>query len=306
MEQLGGLIKTMPVSALLFLGSALSIAAVVPFNGFIGEWLTYQALFENIVAGGRGLDIVAMLSIATLAFAGALALATFVKAFGVSFLGLGRSEHSRNASEVPQIMNVGIGILVVLSLVVGVLPMTLIGLVDKTIVSMTGQSIIGGMTGGFFIGTYPVTIGANSISPLAGALLLLAVSGMTIFLLYITVGKTIERKYGTWDCGFDSLNSRMQYTSSGYSKSLSIILRFLVRPTRSLNQTGETVYHPKEMEYVMGTEPIFEKYLYEPLADFVKGISVKAKHRIQTGSIHAYLIYIFMTVIFLMLYNRLA
>lgn len=306
MEELGGLIKKMPATGVLFLGAALSISAVVPFNGFIGEWLAYQALFANISSGNISIDIISMLSIATLAFAGALALATFVKAYGISFLGLSRSEHSQNAKEVPTTMNAGIGILVGLCLLTGIFPMTIIGFADKTIESLVGVTITEKMTGNLFVSTYPVIIGSNSISPLAGLILLVLMAIITVVAVRLIGGKTIERKYLTWDCGFKPLNSRMQYTSGGYSKPLNIIFRFLFRPTRNLQQKGLNIYHPEEMEYIMTTEPIFEKYLYEPVIRFVRGLSSLAKQKIQTGSIHAYLIYIFVTVLVLMLYNRLS
>ncbi|MBK5261824.1 MAG: formate hydrogenlyase [Peptostreptococcaceae bacterium] len=305
MEELGGLAKKMPVSAVLFLGAALSISAVVPFNGFIGEWITYQALIKNIVIGDINVDLVTMLSIAVLAFAGALALATFVKAYGISFLGLPRTEHSEHAKEVPKAMNAGIGLLVGLCLVIGILPMTLIGIADKIVESIVGQSLIGDMSGKFFVATYPLTLGANSISPLAGVIVLAAVGLIAMMILKFYGGKTIERKYETWGCGYQSLNSRMQYTSGGYSKTLSIIFRFLFRPTRKLKQKGLYKYHPEEMEYVITMEPVFEKYLYEPLSRLIRGLSTLAKLKIQTGSIHAYLIYIFVAVLILMLYNRL-
>lgn len=306
MEDLGGLIKKMPISAVLFLGAALSISAVVPFNGFIGEWITYQALFSNIMNGNIILDIVSMLSIATLAFAGALALATFVKAYGITFLGRSRNEHSENAQEVPKSMNIGIGLLVGLCLLVGILPMTLISIVDKTISSMVGKSLVSKMTGNFFITVYPVTIGSNSISPLSGVIVLAIIAAMAFWVAKLVGGKTVERKFGTWDCGFEGLNSRMQYTSSGYSKPLNIVFRFLFRPTRKLMKEGNHRYHPEKMKYVVTTEPIFEKYMYEPILRMIKRISKYAKQKVQTGSIHAYLIYIFVMVLILMLYNKLA
>src|SRR5665648_12757 len=306
MEELGGLTKKMPVSSVLFLGAALSISAVVPFNGFIGEWIAYQALIRNIVIGDINVDLVTMLSIAVLAFAGALALATFVKAYGISFLGLPRTEHSEYAKEVPKTMNAGIGLLVGLCLVFGILPMTLIRIADKIVEGIVGQTLIGGMSGKFFIATYPVRMGASSISPLTGVLILAVIGLIAVVVLKLAGGKTVERKYETWGCGYQSLNSRMQYTSGGYSKNLSIIFRFLFRPTRKLKQKGLYKYHPEEMEYVITTEPVFEKYLYEPLSRLIRGLSTVAKLKIQTGSIHAYLIYLFLTVLILMLYNRLA
>ena len=113
-EELGGLIKKMPVTAFFMLCFSLAISGVVPFNGFISEWLTFQSLFANIVLGQAALNILSIISVAALGMTGALAVACFVKLFGITFLGLPRSEHASHAKEVPKSMNIGMGILAAL------------------------------------------------------------------------------------------------------------------------------------------------------------------------------------------------
>src|SRR5205085_9340345 len=44
LERLGGLIRRMPQTALLFVVGAAAISALPPLNGFASEWLTFQAL----------------------------------------------------------------------------------------------------------------------------------------------------------------------------------------------------------------------------------------------------------------------
>jgi len=68
---------------------------------------------------------------------------------------------------------------------------------------------------------------------------------------------------------------------------------------------GDDLYHPESIEYNVKTESALEKYVYLP---FIRGISMlaeKLKFMIQTGSVHAYLLYIFVAVLVLMLYNRM-
>jgi len=113
-----------------------------------------------------------------------------------------------------------------------------------------------------------------------------------------------HRLYNTWDCGFIRQNSRMQYTATGFSKPLAVVFRMLYKPARELKiEKGMTPYHPKSLQYSVETEPIFEKYLYWPLSRFITRISSGIRSRVQTGSIHAYLSYIFLTVIVLIVYN---
>lgn len=306
MEHLGGLIKKMPVTAVFMLGGALSISAVVPFNGFASEWLTLQSLFGSIVPGKAALNITVILSVAALALAGALAAACFVKLFGISFLGLGRTEHADHAKEVPAVMNIGMGILIALCLVFGLFPMMFLKLTNNLVMELAGQSVIGQLKGPFLIAGLPVQTTGNAISTfvlfVALAVLILA----ALLVIRLVGGKYIERKYGTWDCGFEALNSRMQYSATGFAKPVEIVFRILFRPSRELRVEGDHPYHPESIEYKVSTEPIFEKYIYAPVLQLVKVLSKRVKYAVQTGSVHMYLIYIFIAVLALLLYNRVA
>jgi hydrogenase-4 component E len=55
MEALGGLIKRMPWTAACFLLGSAAIAALPPLNGFVSEWLTFQALLQNVRVAEPGL-----------------------------------------------------------------------------------------------------------------------------------------------------------------------------------------------------------------------------------------------------------
>lgn len=306
MEHLGGLIKKMPVTAVFMLGGALSISAIVPFNGFASEWLTLQALFSCIVPDQAALNIIAILSAAALAIAGALAAACFVKLFGISFLGLGRTDHASLAKEVPMIMNIGMGLLIVPCLILGLFPMLFLKLIDNLLKELAGQSIIGQLNGTFLIANYPVQVSGNAISPFVIFVVLVVLILITLLVLRLVGGRYIERKCGTWDCGFESLNSRMQYSATGFAKPVEIVFRMLFRPSRELKVGGDHHYHPETMEYTTSMESVFEKYVYTPILRFIKNISKRIKFTVQTGSVHMYLIYIFITVLALMLYNRVA
>jgi formate hydrogenlyase subunit 3/multisubunit Na+/H+ antiporter MnhD subunit len=305
-EKLGGLIKKMPVTALLVLCFSLAICAIVPFNGFISEWLTYQALFANIIPGAAGINILSILSVAALALAGALAVACFVKLFGISFLGRPRSEAAQDAKEVPVTMNIGMGILALMCLAIGLFPVTFITGVDKVVSGLVGISILDKLQGGFIYAYYPLNISGNAISPLVILGVAIGIILIAILVIRIIGGKYIERIYGTWDCGFESLNSRMQYSATGFSKPLRIVLKILYRPSREIEiEEGTSSYFPTSIKYKVSTEQVFEKYFYGPLLRITKKFSRKVKFSVQTGSIHAYLVYIFIAVLILMLYNRL-
>ncbi len=302
-EKLGGLIKSMPFSAVFVLCFSLAISAIVPFNGFISEWLTYQSIFYYIVPGQAVINILFILAVAALGLAGALAAACFVKLFGISFLGLPRSECASDAKEVPFTMNMGIGILATLCLTVGVFPLFIIGLIDRATAGLVGFSIFNRLKGGFIFTWYSMELSGNRISPFEVLIILLALSLLVLAAIRILGGRYVERKYGTWDCGFEALNSRMQYTATGFSKPIKIVFRILFRPSRKTEIKGG-VYHPSSIEYVMDSESIFEKYLYLPALIRVKLFSRRTKFLVQTGNIQSYLIYIFITILGLLAYNK--
>src|SRR5881396_707543 len=106
MEALGGLIKRQPWTAACFLVGAVAIAGLPPLNGFVSEWLMFQALLQNVLLPQPSLNLVFALAIAGLALAAGLAVACFVKAFGITFLALPRSDAAAAAHEAPVTMRV--------------------------------------------------------------------------------------------------------------------------------------------------------------------------------------------------------
>ncbi len=302
-EKLGGLIRRMPVTALLMLCFSIAISALVPFNGFVSEWLTYQSLFAGIASGQAGLNMLSMLSVAALALSGALAAACFAKLFGISFLGRPRTAHAAEAREVPWTMGAGMGVLAALCLAAGLFPPAFIRMIDPVVTGLGGVSMADRLQGGLLFVFLPPETGGSRISPLSLLILLAAIVLMTLLVLRIAGGKYIRRKYGTWDCGYEALNARMQYTATGFSKPVKIVFRMLFRPSRELKTRGGSPYHPEWMGYSVASESLFEKRLYQPVARLVRRLSRKTKYSVQTGSIRRYLAYIFFALIALMIYN---
>ena len=91
MEHLGGLIHRMPQTAFVFLVGCAAISALPPLNGFVSEWLTFQAILLSPELPSWGLKFLVPAVGALLALSAALAAACFVKAFGITFLGRPRT-----------------------------------------------------------------------------------------------------------------------------------------------------------------------------------------------------------------------
>lgn len=302
MEKLGGLIKKMPYTAVFFLVGSLAISAIPPFNGFVSEWLTYQSMFLAIGTSSIVSTII-ILSAALLAMAGALAAYCFVKVYGISFLGMPRTEIASEAKEVPKAMLSSMGVLTLLCATAGIFPLIFVKLIDVVNSQLLGNSITGSISGVSSVLFYPVNISKASISPV----LIVVLSLVIILLLYVLISiagkKTKLRTYGTWDCGYIKLNSRMQYTATGFSKPIRIVLRTLFRPQRELQvEEGPSPYFFKSAKYVVSTQSVFEKYLYQPIVNKVLNFSRRTRLLIQTGSIHIYLIYIFIVIVAMFIY----
>ena len=293
----------MPVTALLILCFSLSISALVPFNGFVSEWLTYQSLFAGMIPWHAGINILSMLAVAALALSGALAVACFAKLFGISFLGKPRTELASTAKDVPITMKLAMGILALLCLAAGLFPLALVKTLGTVTAALGGVSLASQLEGGMLFAYLPLDAAGGSISPLSLLAILTGIIVLTLLVLRIVGGKYLARKYGTWDCGYEALNARMQYTATGFSKPLKIVFRILFRPTRELKTIGGTTYHPKKMVYTVGSESVIEKHLYQPLMRFVQNLSKRAKYAVQTGSVRRYLAYILFAVGAMLLYS---
>ena len=99
MERLGGLIHRMPRTAFAFLIGSAAISALPPFNGFVSEWLVFQAILLSPALPQWLLKFLVPAVGALLALSAALAAACFVKAFGITFLGRPRSPVAAEAGE---------------------------------------------------------------------------------------------------------------------------------------------------------------------------------------------------------------
>ena len=118
-EKLGGLIHAMPQTAFLVLGGCLAISALPPLNGFVSEWLVFQAVLMSPDLPQWGLKLLVPAVGAMLALGAALSAACFVRFYGVAFLGRPRSTAARGATETDIFSRATMAVLLLLCLVVG-------------------------------------------------------------------------------------------------------------------------------------------------------------------------------------------
>ncbi|NGZ61057.1 MAG: hypothetical protein CV081_11230 [Nitrospira sp. LK265] len=300
-EEYGGLLRRMPWTGICFLIGAVSISALPPTNGFVSEWLIFQSLFLSYQLPTAFLKLMLPIAAAILALTGVLALACFAKAFGISFLALPRSTHARHAEEVPAPMRVGMGILAVFCVVLGVAPMVILPLLDQVVAPLAGISIQGKVLAMDGWALAPVNVDFSSLSTPTLALLLMALALLGWGLAVTFGGHRRKRRYKTWGCGIN-LTPRMEYTATGFVQPIKRVFSTVYQPTVKLETEflDESRYFAKRRRFEFHIEPIFEKYLYDPLVAFFTTLADRLRV-IQAGSLHLYLTYIFVTLILLLL-----
>jgi hydrogenase-4 component B len=302
MEQMGGLIRRMPVTAAGFLVGAIAISGLPPLNGFVSEWLTYQALLAGFGSTASLTRLIFPIAGAMLALTAALAAACFVKAFGISFLALPRSQGAAQAGEAPLAMQAGMGILAAGCVAAGLGATWFLRVFDaitaQTIGVTAGSTLVTG--GGFVLAT-----GARSgtASTVGIAVLLVLLSGLPA-LFWFAPGRAGRRVTGpTWDCGLPGLTAANQYTATGFSKPIRMIFAALYRPRREIQAEYEiSPYYPTAIHFESEIEPAFEKRLYDPLQEWLLR-AFRRMRFLQAGSVHAYLAYIFVALILLLLFG---
>lgn len=304
MEQLGGLIKKMPWTAGCFLIGSMAISALPPFNGFVSEWMTFVSLLSGIQIERIGMRFFTPILASLLGLAGALVAMCFVKAMGITFLGLPRSFHASHAQEVPLSMKAAQAILSVSCLLFALLApwiIPLLGRITKEILNLEVALPSPGP-----LGLLTSTLALGGFSPWLIFIAFFMILMGLIFLTRLGLGKVTFRLGPSWDCGVPTLLPHMQYSATGYSKPIRRIFSFLYQPTRrvEIEDEGHEILRTAK-RFESRILPLFEEIFYRPILTLVLRFSRKAK-KIQTGHIQLYLSYIFVTLILLLVYVRMS
>ncbi len=281
LEQMGGLLRRMPWTGLFFLVGCISISALPPFNGFVSEWLTFQAALQAWQLDSGVLRTLIPVASAVLALTGALAAACFVKVYGVAFLGQARSRHVRHARQVPWGMRAGQGMLAGLCLLLGVLPSWMIGTIE-----VIPRQLFGGVlpqaTAHGWLWLTPVSPETASYSAPLVVVLLAAVAGLAVWVLRRSAVHRV-RRCDAWDCGFAPPTARMQYTATAFSQPIRRVFGLLFHVEESVVQQEDG-----SRRYRLSVGDRAWALLYAPLALAVESAARRVV-RLQSGSVRTYL-----------------
>ncbi len=309
MERLGGLARPMPSTSLLFLGGALAISALPPFNGFVGEWLLFQALFASFTTGSLATELTFTAAAGVLALASGLAAYAFVKAFGVSFLAHPRTlEAAAVKADAPGTMRGGMALLLGLCLLLGVAPFLLLGPLSAPVAGLVGAPALDYGSGGP-LGELPRP-GSQGGSLAIGVVALLLAGGILVAWVLRRAPSVVAARSGpTWDCGMDAPTARMEYTASGYAQPMMRLFAgfYRARPHTepASGASGRSGVLSRIGRYEMEVEYPLLGELFLPLSRGVERLGSRIS-RLQSGGIHTYLGYMVLTLVVLLILLRIA
>jgi hydrogenase-4 component B len=297
-EELGGLLHRMPWTGLFFLTGAMAISGLPLLNGFVSEWLTFQALLFGFASTPGLMRLNFPLAGAMLALTTALAAACFVRAFGISFLARPRTRVADEAHEAPAIMLVPQAFLAVLCLALGLFPGAVLGAIGGSVVSLPGIQL----QTSFARNPVSIVSGIPSFDYVVPALLGIAFAAALLVSWIVTTRQRFaSRRAPTWGCGGE-LTASTEYTATAFSKPVMMIFRGVYRPTREVEALAEvSPYFPHEVRYRARIEPTFERYVYGPIVRGVLKVAAGMKV-LQAGSLHAYLAYVLLLTVALLLW----
>jgi formate hydrogenlyase subunit 3/multisubunit Na+/H+ antiporter MnhD subunit len=218
MDRLGGLIHRMPATAFLFLMGCVAISALPPLNGFVSEWLTFQAILLSPDLPQWDLKTLVPAAGALLALSAALAAACFVKAYGVTFLGRPRSPVAAAAVETDRYSLAAMGALALLCLVAGVLPGAFIDALAPVALDLTGARLPDQL-GQPWLSIVPIAASRSSYDGLLVFVFIVVSAAGAAFAIHRLASRA-TRRAPAWDCGFPDPSPATQYTAGSFAQPI--------------------------------------------------------------------------------------
>lgn len=300
-DRYGGLLRTMPRTAFFFLGGAVAICGLPPLNGFVSEWLIYLGLLHSQTEGAPFPLSLTILAAPALAMTGGLAVACFVKVFGVTFLGTPRHRFSTTPSEAPGSMLLPMAILFLCCLLIGLAPWAIVPLLQRAVGAWTGMTLA------------TFSAAGNAESMLIGSLAPVYWLSLCAFLLLaFSLGLFLrqrsfpepgrENRPATWGCGYREGTPRMQYTAVSFAEMLVSLFRWgLWSDIAGGRAIG---FSPAATSLVTHTPDLILDRLVHPVCRALSRAAFAVRSFLHQGWIGVYLLYSALTLCLLLLWLR--
>ncbi len=297
MDKLGGLIHRMPFTSFAVLVGCVAISALPPFNGFVSEWLMFQAVLQSPDLPQWALKIMVPAVGAMLALAAALAAACFVKAFGVTFLGRPRSVAAETAPEVDRYSLAAMFILAALCLLAGILP----GLVIDALSPITIEILGGRMpiqANEAWLSIAPIAESRSSYNGLLVMVFITISASLAVFFIHRFASHALRRG-PAWGCGFPDPTPAAQYSSGSFAQPIRRVFGTMVFHARDhVEMPAPGDIRPARLRIEL--HDLIWEGMYAPIAGAV-GVSSEWLNRLQFLTIRRYLSLVFATLVTLLL-----
>jgi hydrogenase-4 component B len=298
-EQLGGLARRMPYTAIAFLIGAMSISALPPLNGFVSEWFTYQSLFTMSHDGGFILRLAGPIAMVMLAITGALAAMCFVKIYGLTFSGLPRSEHAEHAQEAPRSMLFAMFFLAFFAVILGLGASFVAPVIARVAASLAGSAIPYVAYGSM---VFPGNVEQTMLSTPMVVILLLAAPLVALIVVDVFKGARLLHRHSgdAWACGY-AQESRMVASADGFSRPLNHMFGSLFRLRQSADP-GPMLNSGLDHAISAATraEPFWDDKLVAPIVKFVPWLGRQVQW-LQHGDFRVYCLYVVVALVVLLL-----
>jgi len=277
-EKLGGLLKYIPLTSYMFLLGSLAISGLPLFNGFISEFAIYLGMAKGFTVNNPALNITMLTGFSGLALIGVMAVLCFTKVFGICFLGTPRTEYEDKSTKEPFLFILPMIILSSFVLFIGLLP----ALVMPFLLQIVKQFIPGDISFEF-----------ENITQIYSSLgyiyiILIGSFGFFFLLRIILLRKREVSVFKTWDCGYQTDNSRMQYTASSFARPFLQLVGELV-PLK-IKFKKDRILFPANASLESQTQDYSERFLIQPFIGYLD----KTLNRftwIQSGKLQQYITY---------------
>ncbi|MER9681762.1 hydrogenase 4 subunit B [Mesorhizobium sp. M0184] len=297
MEKLGGLIHRMPFTSFAFLVGCVAISALPPFNGFVSEWLAFQAILQSPDLPQWGLKVMVPADGGLLALSAALAAACFVKAFGITFLGRPRSAAVELAHEVDRYSLAAMFILASLCLLAGILPGLVIDGLSSVTLPLIGSRMPMQMAQPW-LSIVPIAASRSSYNGLLVFLFIAFSASAAAYVIHRFASHALRRG-PAWGCGFPDVVPSSQYTAVSFAQPIRRVFGtfvFRARETVEMPAPGET--GPARLNVEM--HDVIWETLYLPIGRALDFATDHLNH-LQFLTIRRYLTLVFLFLIVLLL-----
>lgn len=300
MEELGGLAKRMPYTAVAFLIGAMAISALPPLNGFVSEWFTYQSLFTMSHDGAFVLRLAGPIAIVMLAITGALAAMCFIKVYGLSFSGLPRSAHAEHAKEAPLPMVIAMLFLAAVAIVLGLGASLVSPVLVKVAGSLTQLGVVPQVAYQTLL--MPGNPGQAIVSTPMIILLLLVGIVVAMIIVESVKGVRMNRRHGgdSWACGY-AQEGRMVVSADSFAGPLKKNFAPLFRLREQLDP-GPMMHAgvARSIQAAERAEPFWDTVLVAPVLKFIPWLGRQVQ-KLQHGDFRIYCLYVVAALVILLL-----